>query len=185
MGDWFQIVVDEGVSFADAEQLSREILRWLTERGIVQAIPVQCVLGRDELGYPPGPNCGEAVEGLWHEHQLLDLRVNGLQVDIGRRVYHPMQGEISLFCPGCGIQSEFHDDWQSALLEWLKSKGDGILRCSKCEHTGSVTEWIYDPPWGFGELGFTFWNWPVLRQSFVEEFCAQFGHRTAFVAGKL
>jgi hypothetical protein len=60
-----------------------------------------------------------------------------------------------------------------------------MLRCRTCEQAQSVTKWVYDPPWGFGELGFTFWNWPTMRESFVEEFRAQFQHRTAFVFGKL
>jgi hypothetical protein len=185
MGDHFQIVVDEDVSLADAAQVSREILKWLTERGVVQATPVNCVLGRDEVGYPPGPNYREVIEGSEHEDHLLGLRVNGLQVDIGREVYHPCQGDIKIFCPKCRIQSEFNKAWNTSIVEWLRDEGEGLLRCPKCEHIRSVTEWIYDPPWGFGELGLTFWNWPMMRESFVEELRAQFRHRTAFVVGKL
>jgi hypothetical protein len=42
-----------------------------------------------------------------------------------------------------------------------------------------------DPPWGFGSLGITFWNWGELSDAFVAEPLAHLGHRVMLVTGKI
>jgi hypothetical protein len=112
-------------------------------------------------------------------------KANGLEVHVGRNVYHPFQGDVGMFCPNCGLQAEFDEAWDAAILEWYNREGAGMLGCRNCPQVTAIDEWIYDPPWGFGELGFTFWNWPMMRERFVEELRAQFKHKTVFVVGKL
>jgi hypothetical protein len=48
-----------------------------------------------------------------------------------------------------------------------------------------LNDWRWQPPWGFGYLGFEFWNWPPLSQGFIAEVGRRLGHRTVLVAGKL
>jgi hypothetical protein len=46
-----------------------------------------------------------------------------------------------------------------------------------------VDLWIYEPPWAFGNLGFTFWNWPQLKVDFVIELAKLLGHKTRMISG--
>jgi hypothetical protein len=70
-------------------------------------------------------------------------------------------------------------------MEWYEQKGPGILACPHCGEERPITEWQHDPPWGFGYLGFEFWNWPPFEPSFVEAAAKQLGHRVILVEGKL
>jgi len=41
------------------------------------------------------------------------------------------------------------------------------------------------PPWGFDNLGFTFWNWPPLAGEFVARVAALLEHRVVVVRGAM
>lgn len=65
-----------------------------------------------------------------------------------------------------------------------------MLSCSKrrrvvrgCGRVVGLNDWRWQPPWGFGYLGFKFWNWPPLAQGFIAEAGRRLGHRTVLVAG--
>lgn len=34
------------------------------------------------------------------------------------------------------------------------------MECPSCGAAFPVTEWSFEPGFAFGNLGFTFWNWP-------------------------
>jgi hypothetical protein len=108
---------------------------------------------------------------------------NGLDVSIGRQVFPSGQPGSTITCPKCkGLAP---DRWSDAITEWYKEEGAALLECDECGEVHSVTDWVFSPAWGFGNLGFTFWNWPSLKKSFVDEFVARIGHRTVFIEGKL
>ena len=86
-----------------------------------------------------------------------------------------------MVCSGCGERFEAPDEWGEAVGEWYETGAAGMVGCPGCGAGRAVTEWEYDPPWGFGYLGFEFWNWPP----FVEECGRRLGHRIVFVSGKL
>jgi len=184
MGTYFQTFVVEDIPDVDVERLVKEIIGWLAGRSIIEEVLAGCVLDGDELGYPPGPNYRLVLETIV-ANDLLDLAVNGLQIDRGRKVYPPGQGETKLFCPNCGHPSNFDESWDRAIIAWCNEGKSGDLLCTECKQIQSVTKWVYRPSWGFGNLGFTFWNWSVFREDFISEFSSRCTYRTVFLAGKL
>jgi len=183
MGACFQTIVDEDASVEEAQTLANEIRDWLVERGIIQATLTDCVLGGDGRGYPPGRNFEEAISPGVH-HDLLQWRTNGLHLVIGRTVFDPGQADHIVMCPQCRTPHEDHIQWGNAIGEWYEGK-TALLRCPHCNASTPITEWVFDPPWGFGNLGFKFWNWPPLKDEFVSEFGERLKHQTIIVKGKL
>lgn len=183
MGDWFQTIVDEEASAEEAETLANEIRDWLVGRGIIQATLTDCVLEGDGRGYPPGPNFEEAISPGAHHH-FLHLRTNGLHLGIGRTVFHSGQGETTVVCPKCQAPLDDHTKWVATIEEWYEGK-TALLRCPRCNASTPITGWVFDPPWGLGNLGFNFWNWPPLKDEFVSELGDRLKHQTVTVKGKL
>jgi len=191
MGDYFQTIVDREVSTAEAQTLASTIRDWLITEQIVEGTPTDCILGSDG-GYAPGSHFEEVL--AQPDINTRRLRTNGLEIDVGRTVFHAGQFGLELICPQCGarsdrkslgIGSEMHALWGKAVDEWYFDRGPGILACARCGQAISVVDWCYDPPWGFGNLGFTFWNWPSIKESFVTEMSRRLGHRSVLVRGKI
>lgn len=199
MGDYFQTIVDKQASIDEVDNLDQKIIAWLVNSGIVLPTRTDCVLSNGGMGYAPGPNFRDVVEILIQidpeypnkqiiiDHDLESLRTNGLAVIKKRTVFHSGQGSMEIICPQCqtAFDHKTLKNWSGAVDEWYGEMGEGIIACSSCGHSETVTEWQYDPPWGFGNLGFKFWNWPPLLPSFVEEVGKQLGHEIIFVYGKL
>jgi RNA polymerase subunit RPABC4/transcription elongation factor Spt4 len=183
MGDYYQIIVDPEASEEEAENLASSIIEWLIAEGIIERTQTDCVLGSD-LGFPPGPNCMKAVEADSSDH-FVELWTNGLEVYTGRTVFYHTGEETYLICTACERRAELSDEWNDAVMEWYEGKGPGMLPCPHCGAERAVTEWQYYPPWGFGCLGFKFWNWPLLDPSFIETLANKLGHRVLLVEGKL
>lgn len=179
MGDWFQIIVDREASEEEAPALGSSIRDWLVTEGIIEATLTDCVLGSD-LGYPPGPNHERATD-----EKVPELWTNGLDIITGRTVFHSTGVETYLICSQCGERFQPPDEWTDAIGEWYDRRGPGLLSCIRCNYTEAITKWQHDPPWGFGNLGFEFWNWPPLNASFIEEVSKRLGHRVVYVEGKL
>jgi hypothetical protein len=193
MGDWFQTIGDIEATPGEVEELAADLTGWLIETGIVLAERTDCVLGSD-LGYPPGLHYVDAVTEP--DPSLPRLWTNGVDVVTGRTVFDSGQGGIdSAECPHCNTRSRFTDElrefdralWDpfgEAIDDWYAG-GDGTLACPACAKPVELNEWKWDPTWGFGHLGFTFWNWPPLSPSFVAKFSRRLGHRVVCPAGKL
>jgi len=182
MGNCFQSVVDLDATEEEAPKLAADILGWLVGEGIVLVEQCDCVLG-SEAGNGPGPNYVRAVSAP-DDHFLRD-RTNGLDVITKRTVFHSGQGGFELICAACSAHFDPTDAWGTAMGEWHEKRGPGLLPCANCGQPRPITEWRHDPEWGFGNLGFEFWNWPELKPSFVEELGTRLGHRVVLVSGKL
>lgn len=187
MGDWFQRVVDREASLSEAEQLAPKILEWLTDREIIESDLRDCGLGKDGLAHPPGTNYWMAIDHP--NHNLLNSRINGVQIIVGRTVFDCGQGGFNLTCPQCQNHIVWTDaitsTWQNAVDGWYHESGQGLLRCPCCDRATSVVDWHYSPAFGFGNFGLEFWNWDPLSATFLAEIDRQLDHRTLYVAGKL
>jgi hypothetical protein len=189
MGDWFQTVVVKDAEEKDASKLASAIHEWLVQEGIVMPEPSDCLFGSD-TGFAPGPNYTKAVEEPYD--LLRDLCSNGLELVTKRTVFHAGQCGLSFICPVCSRRVEGDGDgfpvekaeWDAAVMEWYQKSGPGMLKCMDCGNTAPVADWQYDPPWAFADLGFTFWNWPTLKNEFVSEVGRRLGHRVVLVSGK-
>lgn len=184
MGDWFQIVVDQEALPKEADVLARKICDWLFTMEIIQDKLQDCVLSEGSgMGYPPGENYRIVTCDDVH-WDIRSLRTNGLVPIIGRTVFHSGQGGATVSCPECRQIEEETGVWISAVDEWYKGNA-GILQCSNCKQSKPITEWKFDPAWGFGYLGFKFWNWPFLKTQFIEQIEQQLHHKVVVVRGKL
>ena len=184
MGDWFQTIVDRDASEADSPELSTAILTWLVSEGIVSPNRCDCVFG--EGGYPPGPHYAKAVEDP--DDRLFKLRTNGLKITTTRTMFHCGQLGAHPVCSSCSnrfdVSDEWGDEWGKAVGEWYEKRGPGLLACPRCNHIEAITEWEHDPAFGFGNLGFEFWNWPFFTSRFLQEIGKCLEHRVLLVEGK-
>lgn len=183
MGDWFQSIVDPEATEAETPSLADRVLCWLIDEQIVASELTDCVLD-ESGGYAPGPAYVKAT-GAPDVH-VLKLRTNGLEVVSTRTVFHNGGNGFELECTACKYRYEpGPGGWADAVGEWYDRAGPGMLACPKCQVARPVTEWQHDPPLGYGNLGFTFWNWPKLTNDFVLSVGKLLGHRVLHVVGKL
>jgi hypothetical protein len=181
VGDYYQTIVDRDVGEEAAPDLASAIRGWLIAEGIIGAATSGCALGGKE-GYPPGPHYAKATERACP--RLLQTRPNGLEIIPQRDVFYSLTGEDELVCAACSRRFEHPEGWGDAVAEWYHRRGPGLLACPACGATRPITEWPHDPAWGFGNLGFQFWNWPRLKTSFIEDVSRRLGHRVVLALGK-
>ena len=182
MGDTYQTIVDVRATESEAAGLARRVLGWLVDHGIVVSEPSDCVLGGE--GYAPGTSYFNATrESSSH---LLGLRTNGLAIETKRTVFADWENEFELLCDDCSGRFEFcWDAFGDAASEWHGATGPGMLSCPGCGSTRPISAWRFEPPIAFGCLAFTFWNWPQLREDFVESVSAQLRHAVVVIWAKL
>jgi len=182
MGDQFQSVVDPDASEVEAPALAEKLLQWFINEGIVSPERSDCVLG--DSGYAPGRFHCKAI-GSENQH-LLRLRTNGLEVVSTHTVFHNGGLGFELVCESCGGSFDPPQGaWGDAVGEWYDRSGPGLLACPGCQAVRAITKWRHAPPFGFANLGFTFWNWPSLLESFIGEISERLGHNVTVVVGKV
>src|SRR5262249_40003176 len=104
------------------------------------------------------------------ERVYWELRTNGVEPRIGRHFNEWALGPVceGLTCPDCRAYFKtFADADDAARLapaigEWIKQSATGLVCCPQCGNSRSIAEWECKPPLGFGNLSFSFWNWPPL-----------------------
>ena len=174
VGDSFEAVVDVEVSLDEAPGIGEHLMRWLVAEGIVEATP------GDDGRYRLVGGEGSA------------------QLDIGRKVFFPVQGSPGpAACPRCGYPVVLTDpetgkatiDWQSysdALTDWHQG-GVGEVRCVSCASAVPINEWYWQGDWpvAVGNLGITFWNWAPLDHELIRRVGEHLGHRVVVTRGKL
>ena len=184
MGDWFQSIVDPETTEADAPAAADRVLRWLIDEQIVVGDRTDCTLG--DGGYAPGRAYVKATGSS--DPYLLATRTNGLEVVSTRTVFYSggLGYELKIVCLSCGGRFEPPEGpWGDAVGEWYHRRGAGMLACPGCGAARPVTEWPHEPAFGFGNVGFTFWNWPNLTGEFVAAVGRQLRHRVFVVVGKV
>ena len=151
----------------------------MIEQQIIGESRTNCILSGD-LGHPPGLRYDRAIRV--EDPTLLRLTANGLHVSTGRQVFHSME-IINVGCPRCGAE-QLWNRVEESVDEW-DSGGSGIRTCGSCGAECALNDWQWDAPWGFGWLGFTFWNWAPLTGEFVAEVAELLGHRAVVPCGKI
>lgn len=151
--------------YPDREIKSKKILEWLVSRNIVNPVLSDCVLSSNH-GYA----IAEGAKYIADEPALLPygLTTNGLEIISERQIFHTGQNGIDeLICPACH-QDISKEDWEF-LSEWGDNKSNN-LTCPLCIVATEIHQFMFIPEWGFSDLGFTFWNWGTLKDSFIEDF---------------
>lgn len=185
MADFFQTVIDTQATVEEADHLARHVVSYLAGKGVVDP-------GRSqEGGYPRGPNALDisVPADVRRAHEAIPPVYAHLQVIIGRATHAGDMSEARppvARCPSCGAALQDPDEeWPAAVQSWLAGDVDTRLDCPGCGAGAPVTEWRHEPAYGFGCLAFRFWNWPPLREDFLDELRRELGHAVAVVRGKL
>lgn len=171
MSDNFEMLVDVDASSEDAERLANHVVDRLRNLGLISgSLSGDCVLGG--TGYRPGPKVPDSYVLEPREGRFWELRTCGVEPKIGRGFNMWALGPVceGLTCTSCRFHIQpFDDELEEsvgkAINEWLEQTGSALVRCPRCCQQRSIAEWECKPSLGFGNLSFTFWNWPPLNSS--------------------
>lgn len=162
MSDSFISIVPDKIDNTRVKGIADKVIDQLVQRGIIKRELTDCTLG--DKGHAPGDNFKDAIEG--DDSGLKTLLTNGLEIITTRQVFHNGgNGLYEITCPDCNANI-IEADWGKALDEWTNETGLNKIVCPQCNIEHSITDYNFDPTWGFGTLGFTFWNWPDLKEDF-------------------
>ncbi len=168
MSDHFEMLVDADVTIEQAEEVKLRVLDRFRELEIIAGeVNEECVLGGE--GYRPG----SAVSRLYtlgnQEYPFWDLLTCGVETNVARQFNYWAYGPSceGYSCPCCEAEFEPHDEdlqetLAAAIDEWFEQSGPAVVTCPRCAKDVPITEWRCEPPLGFGNLSFSFWNWPRL-----------------------
>jgi ribosomal protein L37E len=188
MGDSFQTLIDTGATLDDASALAQRVVAELVEAGYISSDRSNCTGTLGEDGFPP------ALQVLRHlkkpNEMPMTLRTNGLEVTTGRSV-HLNAFVDRMTCALCGATASdlTRLPWSEAIGEWYEG-GAGLLSCPACGQESDVTQWHYEPACGFGNLSFTFWNWPPFTSEYwvrtpIEAIEGALGRPCVLVSGRI
>ena len=171
MSDNFEMLVDTEVSLAESPQLAGLLVTALRDQGLITGdLSSDCVLGR--MGYHVGPAARELYQRSPSEGEFWTALISGVEPSIKRSCNLWALGPSFQYivCPKCNtkyddLNGEVGESIFAAVGNWDEQDGDTRAICSSCESAIEISEWHSEPPLGFGNLAFTFWNWPPLDSS--------------------
>lgn len=169
MSDNSTSIVPKLTNYPDRLAKAQLIVNWLVSVEAVEPVKTDCVLGK-AFGYP----VGKGADALVDDPKYLPYRliVCGLEVITENTVFHAgANGLDSFICPNCH-QDILEGDWS---LDDFVENGDPNLTCPLCNQAADLNDYNIEPTWGFSNLGFIFWNWPPLKDSFIAEFEQRLG----------
>lgn len=183
MGNWHQNIVLKGVSEDELEPIIEKTITYLTDENIISSKMADNVLS-EEFGYCPGENWSSVVE-YPEENHFLHSRTNGLEIRKGRAVYWTNGDAFtSIECPNCKANN-VDCDWGELFTLWVENPNSADLECRECATSTSISDYEFDPKWALSNLGFVFWNWPILKESFISKLELVTGKKIDKIDGKL
>ena len=173
MGDFSQSIVDQHVRERDAEDVAIKLLDALIDRGVLIE-PEDDDEDEDAL-YLPGQAWMDACNSK--DTEGVDPEELGeVDIAVGRNVYETIENGIDVVCPRCGQHvQEVTEGWMDAVEGWQAGQAATFV-CPSCKKGSPIESWDGPTPWGFGNVGITFLNWPLLREGFVAELARLTGH---------
>jgi len=163
-------IVCKKSTYPHNKEKAAEILEWLVSCNIVKPTLSDCVLGSNS-GYA----VSDGAKAVVNEPAYLrfGLATNGLDIVTDRTIFNTGGNGIDeLIYPNCKTDIS-QEDWDF-LEPWFSGETDD-LRCPVCGGQSEIHNFDFVPEWGFGDLGFTFWNWPPFTDEFVEDFKQRLG----------
>lgn len=184
MGDSSITLVPERIFIEPAErdEMENRITAWMIGNGWIEPEISDCVLS--EGGGRRITRKGNThISGCAPDH---NLSVNGFCVEKfdGKNVFTNLEGGLeSAVCPSCGenVEEQFYDMTGA----WFTGEGNMPVPCPCCKKSADIREYILEPPWGFSQIGFTFWNLWDMTEEFAVEFAAALGEPVRVVRAHL
>ncbi|PUZ22568.1 hypothetical protein GA0116948_109169 [Chitinophaga costaii] len=176
MSDHSISIVPKISSYPEKIFKAQTILTWLVSENIVKPELSDCVLSIDS-GYAVSE--GARLITAYPDQLPFDLITNGLEVITERRVFYTGEnGMEECICPHCK-ENIAQENWRF-LNNWYKQLSDELI-CPLCNVGTEIHQFRFEPEWGFSDLGFTFWNWPLLKESFIASFKEKLGSDISIV----
>lgn len=184
MSEHFQSVVFPDAPLESAHKLGVKLIGWMQQQTIIVALASECALGK---GYAPANRFYQVAESATDTAipGLLELVTNGVRLITERTVFHAGEVGFASICPRCGARCDSFEDVGDAIDAWYKGEQPKDVICHTCNHSDDLLGWCFDPMYGFGNLGLTFWNWPVLSSAFLDKLSASIQQRHVIVNGVL
>jgi hypothetical protein len=183
MGDSYQTIVDLEADIDAAGILGSRVRDWMVAQQVIVPQETDCAMSRRFPGHAPGANYILAASEAYPN--LFNLRTNGVVFIAERSVfYSDGVGDTFLICSVCGRRFPHNDAWSAAIENWYVACGSGMLTCAHCGAEAPITEWRHEPPWAFANFGIEFWNWPRLREEFLNKVSEVLEHRVRLVFGR-
>jgi hypothetical protein len=173
VSDGSQILVVMDVAPERAEDLARDVRRWLVAEGVIEP-----AAGGGE--HAPGPRRRAAIEGEAPD-AAWSFEPNTVSLRVGRQVFDAGGNGVEVRCDACGEAYEPGEGWIDAVGAWAGGEDAASYACERCGAAAPLAAWRGPWPWGFGSLGVEFWNWPPLSEAFVEGLGQHLGHDLVLV----
>lgn len=170
MSDHSISIVPRQSTFSNNNEKAKKILDWLISLDIVKPTLSDCILS-SENGYA----ISEGAKKISNDPDILPfgLITNGLEIIIERQVFHTGENGIEeVICPNCK-QDFSGEDWDF-FSDWSDNESNN-LTCPLCNVAADIHTFNFIPEWGFSDLGFRFWNWADLSESFIADFKQKLG----------
>ncbi|MEW7289955.1 hypothetical protein [Aquimarina sp. 2304DJ70-9] len=171
MSDTFITLVPIKIDQNEVDQFSKIIHEELIKRKIITS---------DDS---PGENAPSVV--VENESVFLNLENNKLNIVTKRQVFDNGGNELErIKCPECSFNI-IDNNWIDAVDLWYSDPNKGQFTCTNCNNTTSITEYVFEPNWGFGNLGLIFWNWPKFKEEFIKDIENLLQSKIKIVFGRL
>jgi hypothetical protein len=170
MSSCYWRLVDVDVSVKDAPALCKKVIDRLRKMELITGRLIE-----KRGGYLPGT----AITKFKHyrhdiskyfpkpETDFYDLIQCGVEPIVGRHynVWALPEAWGGATCSACGKEissrdQKFFHAICDGVQKWEEEAGRALIACPKCKKKADVTKWQCRTPLGFGNLSFSFWNWP-------------------------
>ena len=155
--------------FPGKEKKAEEILKWLVEIKAVKPELSECTWYMNCPGYA----IDKGAKKLSKKPRELPFGQErcGLEIVLQPRLFDG--GDKGMFFVECPVCKKGPNIFK--LVDNYMLHRRSTFKCDECECEIDMNEFIYDPPCVFSDLGFTFWEWKNLKESFIKEFEARLG----------
>ncbi len=160
------------IEAAERVQREKRNTAWRREKGWIEPEISDCVLSEGG-GHRITRKGNTHISGCEPDH---NLAINGFCIEQfdGKNVFTNLEGGLeSAVCPGCGedIGEEFYNMTEA----WFSGEDNPPVPCPCCGQSFDIRDYVLEPPWGFSQIGFVFWNLWDMTEEFIAEFATVLG----------
>lgn len=178
MSEYRVSVVRLDAPIGEVLRLADRATEWMLDRELIQTNFRQDPLWQPST-WMPGPRWRDAVQEGPGNDRFLERANNGVDVEVARDIYHPLENYEPPSCGHCGA-SLSPDTHHECVEPWLVGQ-EPVVSCAVCGWSSLIGDW--PARWGFavGAPAVVINNWPVLTDEFLASLRSVLGGRTFVV----